>query len=312
MMQYSYTKEYPDNLPKGQIGKVAIFASYNSQQVIEDDVLYYLSELKKVADVVIFIADNQLKQGELDKIQDIVVYAYFNHHGFYDFGSYREGINWLRYNNLLDKTDEIILANDSCYGPIFPFSDSFEKMKNKKCDFWGLIDSEEVEYHLQSYFMVFKKHVFLSELFQNFFRDIKHFESSWDYVINYETKLTGLLMKAGYHPGVLIKNRDLPIENDKPWTQINPSFFPISLIDMGGTLIKKKIFAFSLNNMISQSIPIAMTKIKLVNPAIYNIIESDLGKRFGRRKSLFLTDNKWKRGIIELEWIMMSLYSKMR
>ena len=46
-------------------------------------------------------------------------------------------------------------------------------VKNIKCDFWGITDSSEINYHLQSYFLVFKKNVIQSNTFKIFWDGVK-------------------------------------------------------------------------------------------------------------------------------------------
>ena len=48
-------------------------------------------------------------------------------------------------------------------------------MKNKKVDFWGITSAgTETEFHIQSYFLYFKKKCLKSKFFRNFFLNIKN------------------------------------------------------------------------------------------------------------------------------------------
>ena len=40
--------------------------------------------------------------------------------------------------NKLNQYDELILANDSCFAPMFPLKDIFKKADKSNCDFWHL------------------------------------------------------------------------------------------------------------------------------------------------------------------------------
>ena len=84
--------------------RLAVFASYSSNEKIADYVLYYLKGLKKVCDAIIFIADNPLLAEELDKIKEFVVYAKAKRHNEYDFGSYKRGYIYAYNNRLLDNS----------------------------------------------------------------------------------------------------------------------------------------------------------------------------------------------------------------
>lgn len=95
--------------------RTAVFAHYDKNNLIQDYVVYYLSELKKCAEKIIFVSDSDVLPVELKKIEDIVEHSIIGRHGEYDFGSYKRGFLYAKENNLLTTCEELILANDSCY-----------------------------------------------------------------------------------------------------------------------------------------------------------------------------------------------------
>ncbi len=122
--------------------KSAVFAHYDNKNTVHDYVIFCLKELKKIADNIIFVSDCTLDDIECDKIKPFCSEIIAKPHGEYDFGSYKRGYQYLKENNLLDDVDELIFANDSCFGPFMPFGEVFDKMKSKdekwRCDFWGI------------------------------------------------------------------------------------------------------------------------------------------------------------------------------
>ena len=105
--------------------RVAIFAHFDKNNRIQDYVIYYLRELNKVIDKIIFVSDSNISVEELDKIQPYVKHAIVGRHGEYDFGSYKRGFIYAKTNNFLKNCYELIFCNDSCYGPLYPFEDVF-------------------------------------------------------------------------------------------------------------------------------------------------------------------------------------------
>lgn len=95
--------------------RTAVFAHYDKNNLIQDYVVYYLSELKKYAEKIIFVSDSDVLPEELKKIEGIVEQSIIGRHGEYDFGSYKRGFLYAKENNLLTACEELILANDSCY-----------------------------------------------------------------------------------------------------------------------------------------------------------------------------------------------------
>jgi len=230
---------YVSNNVKKRYKRLAVFASFFADGTIPSYVIYYLKELKKVCDGIVFVTDNPIFTTEIDKIKDLVIYAQCERHKEYDFGSYKRGYMWLSEHGILDKCDELLLCNDSCYGPLHPFKEVFNTMSKKDCDFWGLLSSTEIQYHLQSYFLNFKRDVFNSNVFFRFMQSIQQQDGVAQVVKQYETKMTKILNDAGFKSCAFIEC--LECENKYPYNiEKNLTRFPMWLYDHGFPLIKVK------------------------------------------------------------------------
>jgi len=232
---------------KDTMKKLAVFSSFSVDGKISERLVYYLKELKKVCDGIIFIADNPLIPTEFDKIKDLVVHAEASRHGEYDFGSYKRGYLYALNNHLLDNVEELIFCNDSCYGPIYPFKTMFDTMNQKHVDFWGICANDDFRYHLQSYFIVFNNCVFNSNVFYEFINSVKKEDDRRSVILNYETKLTKLLMQEGFTCDSYIPF--VPNDEKYPYKyRHNLTYFPIYLMKLGCPLIKVKIINKTLPN----------------------------------------------------------------
>ncbi|MCR5413515.1 MAG: rhamnan synthesis F family protein [Kiritimatiellae bacterium] len=182
-------------------GRTAIVASYFGKGVIPETLVYLLKGLKKVSDNIILVADCPVFPGETEKLRGIVSVAKFLRHGQYDFGSYRRGLEIAREEGLAgaEVADELVVMNDSSYGPVYPFAETFGTMAGRDCDFWGMTPYRAIGgLHLQSYFYVFRRPVidggkldeFLSRVEGRFERD--------KVIVLFELRLTEFLTDAGY------------------------------------------------------------------------------------------------------------------
>ncbi len=225
--------------------RAAIFAHYDANGIVKDYVLYYIKELKKIADTIIFVSCGNLKNQEcISELTDKVI---AQTHDEYDFGSYKRGFLYLK--PYLKDYDELIFANDSCYGPLYSLDEIFFQMDG--CDFWG-ITKNNFGYkkntshffikrtHIQSYFIVFKKNIFTQEFFANFLESVKHQENKKLVISNYEIGLTELLTEKGYKYKTFING--YPNINNVTilkWRQIiekyNMPFIKKSLFDLKNT-----------------------------------------------------------------------------
>ena len=59
-----------------------------------------------------------------------------------------------------DHADSILLANDSVFGPFWDLRPIVARMDARKLDIWGMIESRETGWHLQSWFLHFTRAAF--------------------------------------------------------------------------------------------------------------------------------------------------------
>lgn len=210
--------------------RICLFAAYDADNVIDESVIKYVNELSRHADVY-YLADSNMQQSELDKLNSIVKGAWALRHGEYDFGSYSRLALKLVGWDIISQYDELILANDSCY-LLNSLDDAFDKMNNRKCDWWGLqatkgayrtrdkesnafkeniaieqvkselLDSYEQEeiydFHIGSYFLVFRKPVIKSKELKGLLSVVQKEKHKFNIIKKYEFGLTRNLIRAGY------------------------------------------------------------------------------------------------------------------
>lgn len=194
------------------MNRLCVLAHWDRDNIIDDYVIYYVKALKEVCNTIIFVSDCDLNKEEIGKLEGLADYVLAEHHGEYDFGSYKRGFMLAKAKEL--DFEEVIFANDSCYGPFYPLQPIFDKMEKRKCGFWGMTKNTfGIKYtskglahcyypHLQSYFMVFYSKLF-NEL-EIFLNQVKKEASKELVVINYEMKLTAVMRKKGFKYSVFI------------------------------------------------------------------------------------------------------------
>lgn len=267
-------------------GRCAVFASYSSQAIISESVLYYLTELKKVTDAIIFVADNPLMDGEFEKIRDLVHFAKMERHEKYDFGSYQIGYEYIKKQKLDLNFDEIIFCNDSCYGPIFSLKELFRDMQNRKCDFWGLVTNTDIQYHLQSFFLVFRKKIIESNSLSDFLSNVREEMSYLDAVYYFEIQLTKVLEDAGFISNSYITQYIPEVEgnylkygsrdtNRLPFTMISKYQMPF---------VKKKMINGKLANCLVENISDVLKYVKEENENLHDIIVLEIGDKDKKAK----------------------------
>ena len=252
-------------------GRTAVFAAYCPDGRISDAQIYYLNGLKKVVDNIIFVADSEVFPEELEKIKSIVCYCDFTRHYGYDFLSYKRGFEYFIKSRLCEMTDELIFCNDSCYAPIYPFEEMFNKMSAKSCDFWGVTANENPSKHqsrhLQSFFLVFKSQVFRSVAFAKFMKSVKRQRKIKDVINKYEIPMSKYFLEKGFSFETYI-SENLVGENF-----VNKTFYPLTTIKQGRLpLVKVKVFNNKFLSSIKEDSFATLDYISLVNKKLAEII----------------------------------------
>ena len=121
---------------KTKIERLCIFSIYDPEGQVDEYIYYWLQEFRKVCKYVIVVSNGHLKQGHfLEQYAEQIIERV--NMGF-DGGAYADVLtNHLSYMRI-QKFDEIILCNDTCYGPFISMADIFDEMDSRENDFWGI------------------------------------------------------------------------------------------------------------------------------------------------------------------------------
>ncbi len=171
--------------------KICFFSSYFSTNKVTDTTLYYLKELSENFDLVI-VASNKLiplylikKKLSSQKIKTLWV----KNEG-YDFGMYYKIFKKYNFTNI--KT--LCLANDSSV-LINPLSEIINRFENSEFDYFGNTSSNEIKYHVQSYFVLLKEKAI--KLLFEYLKQKKIQKNYFDVILTYELGITELFLNNG-------------------------------------------------------------------------------------------------------------------
>jgi len=192
------------------MGSICIFAHFNKNNSLEEYVIDYLKTIKELVDEVIFISTSELDKNKIILLNKIVCKIFIKENKGYDFGSWKEGLLFIK-DNYKSLPSEIILCNDSCYISKNKFKKAVSSMRNnKKLDFWGITTNYSIYKHIQSYFIVFNSKPLKDRKFWDLVNSWTDRDHKTDY-INYEIGLSKLLIKEKYTIGSYINISKLNI-----------------------------------------------------------------------------------------------------
>lgn len=152
-------------------------AGYNKDGIIDDALIYYISTLSKMGDVVLCM-DCNCTHRELSKVKKFCKYVSGKRHGEYDFGSYKRAYAWAKENLNMTKYNFTYMVNDSVYGPLFDIEQYLIKMEGFNTDAFGIIENPKKSHpHIQSWFIGMRQSVFLSQWFDDFIQSVTHHDN---------------------------------------------------------------------------------------------------------------------------------------
>lgn len=202
--------------------RVLFYLFYDDQGQVDDYVTHKLSALKESIDTIFVVSNSPLTSESRTKLEAVVDTVYVRENVGFDVWGYKEAMEVFGLEKL-EEYDELILMNYTFFGPIFPFSETFEKMDAQDCDFWGITahkamvpnpftGRDELPLHLNSHWIAVRKSMFLSEEFKQYWRNMPMIYSYVDSILQHESRFTKHFSDRGFSFDVTFPPEDYPTE----------------------------------------------------------------------------------------------------
>lgn len=243
--------------------RFSIYCFYDRDGIVGEYVCHYLRALKKVSDYIYVVVNGSITAGGRQKLLSVADRVDQRENYGLDAYAYRHALQECR--DQLKEYDELILSNNSFYGPVYPLEDVFSTMNTAdtaaSSDFWGITvhpqlqavinEKQKLDYvneHVQSYFIVFRKKVFQSRVFEQFFQNLPEIDNFLDAVVLFELELTRVLTEEGrFSYKSYVNPADFPDGNctiPYPWDLYRDGKSPF---------VKRKVFFEKYHEIISKN-----------------------------------------------------------
>ncbi len=197
-------------ISKGQNNRCGIFLYYDKQGVVDDYVMYLLQSIRPFLARLLIVVNGEVNEEASKKFRGVADEVLERRNEGFDVGGYREGIFHIGLDKLAEY-DETLLFNYTFFGPLYPFSEMFDKMDGMDLDFWGITRHYKVEVdpygvnrygylpeHIQSHFMALRKEFIKSRDYIDFITELKNPTSYVESICEYETIFTKHFEDLGY------------------------------------------------------------------------------------------------------------------
>lgn len=197
-------------ITKKNVLRLGVFVFYDKDGIVDDYVLYLLASLKEATEDIIIVSNCMLSGSEKAKFSPFTDKVKIRENVGLDAGAFKEVYD--EYQEYFKTFDELILMNDTFYGPFIPFKQICDKMEKKNIDFWGLsanydspdgfgyLPDKMIHSHIQTFFIAFRNNVLTSDAFNIYWQNynIKKMRSFNNVVTKHEIVFTHYLEQAGF------------------------------------------------------------------------------------------------------------------
>jgi lipopolysaccharide biosynthesis protein len=207
----------PSNITNGALRRICIFSFYDPQGVVDDYAIFFLRKLGEFAQTIIFYSNGPLSRDSEIKLRGVVDDVVLRPNVGLDVLAYKEGLEGIEYNRE-GLYDAVLMVNHTCYGPVYPFSELFEEMESRDCDFWGVSAHAEMTpnpltgvgtlpYHLNANFIAVRAGMLGSLSFRQYWDDISVGPSYEEAIMSHEARFTEHFTSLGYKASCYLDKR---------------------------------------------------------------------------------------------------------
>lgn len=175
-----------------QLSRLGIFVFYDSDGVVDRYVWHLLQQMQPHLKRLVIVSNSPLNEECIQKFRTISDDLLLRDNQGLDAAAYKAALVQYCGWSEVEQYDEVILFNNSFFGPIHSFEDMFKQMGCRNVDFWGMSAGYETDHpekkiqygyvpdHIQTFFVCFRKRMVSSPEFREY----------WE---NYNDQLNGYL-----------------------------------------------------------------------------------------------------------------------
>ncbi len=247
--------------------RLAIYVVYDKDGIVDDYIPYFLKELSSHIQHLIIVCNGILSEAGKAKLLPFTNDIFVRPNIGFDAGAVQDVLLNLYGWDKIYQYDELLICNDTIFGPLVSFSEVFEIMDQREVDYWGLIEqspldlrsydreypNEKSPYHIQSYFFNVKTTLLHSQVFREFWDKMETSDSVMKVVERYELGMAETFAEHGFtysaYCDISSLYSDLP-EYNYIYTYLEP----LELIKrLKFPFVNKKAFNIALDGLLDVS-----------------------------------------------------------
>ncbi|MDB5362592.1 MAG: polysaccharide biosynthesis protein-like protein [Rhodospirillales bacterium] len=189
------TARWEGGKPLANAPKIAVLVHFSTQKRFADYFLYLLRALDQAGFTTVVVSNSRKLDPE--SLQTVLPWCgrvLQRRNLGYDFGAWRDGI---LLTPEIGEAEQVLILNDSIFGPLQDLKEIIDQCQFDRTDVWGMTDSYDNKYHLQSFFVLFGAKALRSKAFTDFWRQMRYVGGKRVVIHKYEVGLSQAMLKAG-------------------------------------------------------------------------------------------------------------------
>lgn len=205
-----------------EISRLGIFVFFDPEGIVDDYVLYMLDSLRPNVKKLVAVCNGFVNREGRNKLERYCDTVFVRENRGLDAAAFKEAmVQFLGWEEV-DAYDELVLLNDTFFGPIGDtFDNIFHTMQKLDVDFWGLscgypatdgygvMAEGYLPAHVQTFFVVFRKQMVNSHAFHDYWYRYDDTMSDFVSVVTkHELIMTTHFEKQGFRWAVYAETED--------------------------------------------------------------------------------------------------------
>ena len=204
--------------------RIGIFLLYDTRGRVYEYVEYLLQQILPCLDELVVVSNGFLLEEGRETLRKYTDKILERPNVGFDAAGWKAGMLDFCGMEHLRSFDELILFNDSYFGPLYPFQTIFDEMDSRELDFWGMTShgaapsgrnacpyGDRPQY-IQTYFMGFRGRLLRDPAFESYWRNLPTFTTFSDLVEKHGCVITQYFSDLGFRWDVYCDTRDLESE----------------------------------------------------------------------------------------------------
>jgi len=266
---------------------LAIFNMYDAEGVADEYVFYLLDKIILHIDDLVIVCNGGIRSEYCTRFENYTKLIFMRENIGYDSGAYKDAILHFIGWEKIYKYDELILFNNTFFGPFYPLSEMFNKMGERNLDFWGITKQKpiyidawgDITEHLQAYFLYVNRKLLHSEVFRKFWTVQNGFIDNYkEAVFGFELRFTQYFAQCGYTWDSYINHNFYVDEKnvEKNFVQIYHLNYQL-IQEKRCPILKRKVCSFlDIDNDMNEDMMLTLEYIKKYTTYNINFIWDDI------------------------------------